>query len=74
MNEERAFFVQVGGRDFEVSVRTRPFREGGEAFVNLDGTIIRVADLGLGEEALRERVVKEIERTLERKDSAIVKK
>ncbi|WKZ56639.1 MAG: hypothetical protein QY326_07880 [Bdellovibrionota bacterium] len=50
----------------------RPFREGIEVSVEVDGTVIRFAELGLGEQALIHRLKFEIDSFLrnQRKDES----
>jgi hypothetical protein len=48
--------VEVGGREFEVLFIRRPFREGYEVHVDVDGVCITIGDLGLGDTAALERV------------------
>lgn len=42
----------------------RPFREGIEVSVEIDGSVIRIAELGLGEQALLHRLKFEIDSVL----------
>ena len=48
--------VEVQGREFEIVCMRRPFREGLEVHVDVDGTTLTIAELGYGESALMERI------------------
>ncbi len=48
--------LEVSGRIFEVVFFRRPFREGLEVHVDVDGEVLSIAELGFGETALLERV------------------
>lgn len=48
-------FLEVSGRRFEVVFIRRPFREGIEVRIDVDGEVISIAELGFGETALLER-------------------
>jgi hypothetical protein len=50
---ERTF--EVDGRVFTARFLRRPFREGLEVYVDCDGVMLSVPELGLGEAALIER-------------------
>jgi hypothetical protein len=50
------------GKEYTISYLKRPFREGLEATVNIDGESFHVAELGYGEEAVIERIKAEIDR------------
>lgn len=52
----------MDGRQFIAHFRKRPFREGVEVVVEVDGTTVRIAELGLGDGALMERIKSEIRR------------
>ena len=56
--------IKIGDREFIARFIQRPFREGLEVEVDVDGRTIRVGELGLGEEALINKVRAEIEKTL----------
>jgi hypothetical protein len=61
--ESRIRFVHRG-REFEAIVIKRPFREGLEVKLEVDGKVIHLAELGLGEKAIVERLKNEIDRIL----------
>ena len=44
---------EVEGRTFKAVFRRRPFREGFEVHIELDGEIITFDDVGYGDRALR---------------------
>ena len=57
--------VRHRGVSYKVRFSKRPFREGLEVAVKLrDGTVLRVGELGLGEQALLEKLGGEIDRHL----------
>lgn len=61
MEEWRETFEHRGMR-FEACFKKRPFREGIEVQVQVEGTVITVSELGLGKMAALEKIKLEIDR------------
>ncbi|MCX6115640.1 MAG: hypothetical protein NTV65_10580 [Proteobacteria bacterium] len=64
MEESWSRIIEVDGERFEVLFIRRPFREGLEVRVDVRGTIIAIAELGLGESALVEQATVKIRQEL----------
>lgn len=64
MEEVWSKTFQVGEREFEAVFIRRPFREGLEVRVDVDGEILSIAELGYGETALLEMARAMVERHL----------
>jgi hypothetical protein len=63
--EERTRQIEIDGVQYELHFSRRPFREGCEVTVlrSNDGTVmLRIAELGFGEQATIERVTAELRR------------
>jgi len=58
--------VQIADRTFEVVFSRRPFREGFEVCVEVDGEVLTFGELGLGEVAALERVKSEVQAVISR--------
>jgi hypothetical protein len=54
--------IKLGNETFVATFTRRPFREGLQASVDVHGTRVELGELGLGEQALIERLTAEIER------------
>ncbi len=52
--------ITHNGETIEITFIRRPFREGLEAIARFRGKEVRIAELGLGENALIERIIKEL--------------
>ncbi|MFN4897107.1 MAG: hypothetical protein ACK5GN_14320 [Pseudomonadota bacterium] len=48
--------IEVDGKSYLVHLVKRPFREGLEVRIDLPGGTLRVAEMGLGEQALTEKI------------------
>ena len=64
MEESWSRIIEVDGERFEVLFIRRPSREGLEVRVDVRGTIIAIAELGLGESALVEQATVKIRQEL----------
>jgi hypothetical protein len=61
MSEQWERELVVNGERYTAVFLRRPFREGLEVYVECNGTVISVPELGLGEAALLEKVRQLIE-------------
>ncbi len=52
--------IRIGEESFEVEFCQRPFREGLEVVAVVDGEVVHFGELGLGENAVGERLQTEI--------------
>ena len=59
---KRSFSIRHAGQRYTVELVQRPFREGLEAVACVEGQVIRVAEQGMGREALRQKLLFEIQR------------
>ncbi len=60
---------EVEGRTFEAVCMRRPFREGFEVHIDVDGEVLSFAELGFGDSALVEKARAMVERHLKQKRS-----
>jgi hypothetical protein len=58
---------EVDGREFEAVFMRRPFREGLEVRVDVDGETLSIAELGYGETALLEMAKVMVEQHLRKR-------
>lgn len=69
-NETKRQSIDIDGKSYEIVFVKRPFREGLEARIVLAHKTIAVAELGLGEQALIERlrslIIEELNGNIER--------
>jgi hypothetical protein len=61
---------EVEGRTFEAVCMRRPFREGFEVHVDVDGEVLTFAELGFGDSALLEKARAMVESYLKTKRGA----
>ena len=55
MEEVWSKTFEVDGREFEAVFMRRPFREGLEVRIEVDGEVLSIAEFGFGETALLEQ-------------------
>ncbi|MEN9844960.1 MAG: hypothetical protein RIS36_107 [Pseudomonadota bacterium] len=55
MEEVWSISFEVEGRSFEAVAMRRPFREGFEVHVHVDGEVLTFAEFGFGDSALIEK-------------------
>lgn len=70
MEEVWSKTFEVEGRTFEAVCMRRPFREGFEVHVDVDGEVLTFAELGFGDSALLEKARSMVDRYLQTKRGA----
>ena len=55
-SDVRTIIFDVGGKEYSAELKSRPFREGIEVVLDLDGELIRIPELGFGDTAIVERL------------------